>query len=160
MAESFKRSAEHILLTKHLQEIPVGDSVTYQELDRVAGVDVRRTGLLATVKNAIALERFFFVVDVRGESIRRVDDADWNMAVGPTTRNRIRKLAKRGKRKLVAIVAEELAPSDRLSLTVNMTILNLHEFDSQNKVEKRIQGMYEANESLALKNVLERLKDL
>lgn len=160
MAELFRRSAEHILLAKHLQNIPVGGGVTYEELDRVVGSDVRKNGLLSTVRNAIVPERFFFVVDVRGESIKRVDDASWSTAVGPAARRRIKNLAIRGKRKLAAIEANELSSDDRLSWVVHMTVLSLHEYSGTGRVEKEISRMAETNGPPMLREVLARLKDL
>ncbi len=153
----FEASVETRLLFSHLQKHCADsyDVVSYDELSRVAGIDVcdGGRGYLRTARSM--LQREGMVIEcVRGEGVRRLRDPE-TVRTGQRDVDVIRRRATRAMRRVSAVDFEKLSPDDNRVLNVHLAQLGVLKLMSTAKSQTKIEGMVEkVDRKLSTKQVL------
>lgn len=108
----FKQSIDSRQIADRLGQLRPGEHVTYEELSRLIGRDVRRFAIscLATAIRQHLREGVVFAA-LRGQGIKRLDDAEL-VGVGDRSLNHIRRHARKSAHKLASFRDFDALPKD------------------------------------------------
>lgn len=120
---TFEASVETLKVVEHLAQMCVSDTVTYKELDIIAGIDVRESGRLHSARNIIQRESQMVFGVIRGVGLQRLDDSQI-VHTADDRRNRIRRAAHRGRKTLSCADFKKLSKEDRIKHTVSSMLLH------------------------------------
>jgi len=154
-------SADTRLLYQRLLKLRYDEVVTYDELSRILGRDVRKSSRSnLTSARKMAIQDGIVTDAVRKVGIKRLTDERTVECTGTVMRKRIRRACHRSARRLTAVRFDNL--SDNLKQIHNAELSQLGalaEF-SKDKVTKRIRSMVGSaeNEQLAIAQTLDAWK--
>lgn len=153
-------SADSRAVYQRLTATKIGDVVTYAELDKLTGRNVQNGDryILQTAMRACLRDGLAFGI-VRKIGAKRLADAEIVIEASAAL-PRIRHLAKRASRKMVAVadfasLPNEMKVRHNSVLSIFGAVAHMSTEKAVTKIEKRVA---EANQTLALANTLEAFK--
>lgn len=156
-----EKSTDTLTIEACLRELAIGEVVTYDQLSEKLGRDVRQhcTGNLQTARRTVLKEDKIITEVVRGEGIKRIDDATC-VSTAPTVFKRMRGLANRQSDRLKAVEFNALdEESKRKHLVVSAQLGAIHLMSTSNstkKIEAKVEGNSQA--TIPVGKVLELFK--
>jgi hypothetical protein len=105
----FQKSSDAKILETVLSECAVGQMITYEELSKAIGRDVRvhAAGALATARKTMLKEKNMVFATERSVGIKRLDDSDIIDSTADKNK-RIARISKRGLQELSVVKFEQL----------------------------------------------------
>jgi len=152
-------SADAVRILRRLEASEIGETVTYQELGLLIGMDVRPNNpgysKLTTARRALLREKGYVFGPVMNVGVKRLNDSE----IVDDTQNgvrRVRRLATRQEMKLASINDEKLSDTDKVRSNCLRTLLAFtREAFSKKRVE-RIENKVKENQArLSMEATLE-----
>jgi len=154
-------SIEAQTLIRRLRTMEVGETIAYGELSTLIGRDVQKErGTLYTAMNRLREDECMMFGCVRAKGIKRLSDEEI-VDSGEYSMDRIRREARRGIKKLDAVVAfDELPEEKRVRHNMVKTILYMNEKVTAKKVQKQLEEAVTAQSAaLPLVKALEAFQE-
>jgi hypothetical protein len=138
--ELFRAAPETRLLYQRLMRLDVGETVTYGDLSRVAGVDVRLDGRprLGSAFRMCAREGHI-IKTVWGVGVKRLSD-DEILDLAPKNIRKMGRLAKRAQREVSHVDYDGLADDKKVEFNVTMSQLAVMQMLAKPKVRGQIEA--------------------
>jgi hypothetical protein len=141
----FEKSADTKVLENVLSEMKVGDMLTYAELSKAIGRDVRQfaIGALASARGSLLKEKKMVFAIERKIGIKRLDD---NQIIDSTEADRLhmQRTGKKSLAKLASVSFENLSEEKKKQHVVASaqigTIVMFSQKSSQKKIESKVNG--------------------
>lgn len=151
-----QRSTESILLAQRLEKVQPGELVTYAELSRIIGQNVRADGyqVLRSARNYVAeTSRIVFDV-VHGEGLKRLRNEEIPASADAALQS-IRRKAKRTARRLGRCVDIDALPAEtRNDFNLKLSVLGMLSAVSDHKRIEKVKGLLNLDGKLALADTL------
>lgn len=130
---------ETTIVLERLGKAKPGETVSYQELDRLTGCNVRlRRNVLTTSINKLLAEQAMVFVAERGKGIRLLLNEEIP-SLGARDIRRIGRISKRCIRRLTATDYDKLSEQKRIEHNTHMTLLSLMQRGSTAKSLSLVQ---------------------
>ncbi len=156
-----ERSIDTDTLVRRLREVDVGGFVSYENLNELIGRDVQN-GARHILRSAVMIllreDRRVFA-PVRDEGLKRLNDREI-VGTGLETTARIRRLARRGARKVTAVENYDALPkADQVAHNTHLSIFGaIGQFTRPRMVQRLTGAVEEAQKRLPLAKMLEAVK--
>lgn len=156
-------SVDTQLLERRMLAANVGDVIPYDELSAVIGRDVQTDarGNLTSARNRVLRSSQMVFEPVTNVGLKRLDDHGI-VSLGSSYAGRIRNLARRGRRKLAAVLNFDALPNT-LKVEHNTRYAQLSAIGhfASEKSTKKIEGaVTDTAASLPLRHCLDKMKDV
>jgi hypothetical protein len=113
------------IVLERLAKAQPGETVTYEELNKLAGCDVRkRRNIITTSTNKLLVEQAKVFVSETGKGMRLLHNEEIP-ALGARDIGRVGRIAKRSIRKLAAADYDKLSEQAKIQHNTHMTLLSL-----------------------------------
>lgn len=149
MQPDFQMSADAHSISKHLQSTQIGQTVTYEELSKIIGRDIKKeakSALYTALKHLQKESRFVFGT-IKGEGIKRLDNAEI-VSLSDKARNAIRRTARRTVKKIVCADYDKLTNEFKIKHNAAISVFGVMTeltFDkSMRKIEQKITATGES----------------
>jgi hypothetical protein len=148
------KSADTLIVERRLRETTPGDIITYDELSKVLGRDVRKhcVGCLRTARNTLQGESIFFDT-LSGIGLKRLDNDEACKATGHYL-TRSRRAARRGIKHISHVPYEGLTPETQREHLTLSTQLGAIDLFSSGKATARIESAISGVVPLAIGETL------
>lgn len=150
-------SIESIELIKRLEKAQIGETITYDELSKVAMADVKeeKRGALMTAQKHVLNEKQFVFETIRNVGIKRINDSEIVAhAEGPI--QRIQRISRRALRRLSCVDFEKLSNREKVLHNTKMSALGmLHHLSAPSKIKQIESAVTKANSRLELTQTLD-----
>ena len=155
----FTLSIETQLIADRLSAVAMGEQVSYDELSKIAGSNVREDrGALESARRVVLREHGIVFDVVRGSGLIRLDD---NAIIESRARDvrHINRAAHKAMVKQSKANYESLTPENKLAFNTTGSLLKLVSIASSRDANKRMRiAVTAANQQLSLAQSLEALK--
>lgn len=149
------------LLANHLSKANPGDVLTYDDLSKVIGRDVRgKQGYqrLQSARRVVRRENDMIFATIAKVGLRCCDDAG-KVRIANGYIDRVHSAAKKGINVVSAINYDKLENNDRIALNATASHLGvLHQITTAKAQKKLTQAVTEVNDKLPLAKTLEQFK--
>jgi hypothetical protein len=156
-----ERSIDTETLVRHLRSLAVGGFSSYEELGGLIGRDVQNGArhILSSAMRILLREDRIVLAPVRDEGLKRLNDLEI-VATGLETTARIRRLARRGARKVTAVENYDGLPKDaQVAHNTHLSIFGaIGQFTRPRIVERLTGAVEKAQHRLPLAKLLEAVK--
>lgn len=155
-----ERSAETELLLKRLKKLKAGEVVPYDELNTLIDGDVqgKQYGLLGSARRAAISEDQIVTECVRKVGVKRMDN-DGILTIGPQSRKRIHRIAKRTAKKTACADYDSYNTEQKLQWNLEMSAATaIAEVTKERSMQKLKSAVSMSQERLPLNKTLEAFK--
>jgi hypothetical protein len=154
-------SVDAQILVKTLSEVKIGQEITYEQLSKEIGRDLRNgcSGILQTARNRVFRDHGIHFCVIRGVGLRRSDNHDKVIAASSRFK-RVKTQSRKGIAELASVDYEQLSNEDRVKHNSALAQWSVFQHMLTPKAEKLLsKKISEAGIAIPIAKTLELFKE-